>query len=168
MYVQTKRLELKPISADSVDLLVELFADEQVKQTYMVPDFKSREEAEKLAKRVQLLSEDASRNVAGIYLGEQLIGLFNQTDTCQDGIEVGYAFLPRFHNQGFATEALMGAISYFFTLGFQKVVAGAFEENAASIRVMVKSGMQKEERSDEVGYRGKSHRCVYYAARAAL
>ena len=38
MYIKTKRLVLKPMSAADVPVLAELLADEVVKRTYMVPD----------------------------------------------------------------------------------------------------------------------------------
>lgn len=162
MHIRTKRLELMPIGSADVEALTDLLTDELVKQTYMVPDFPTREEGRAMAQRIQALSLEPGRNVAGIYLGEQLIGLLNQTQVCGDSIELGYALLPRFHGCGYATEALTGAIDYFFRQGFREVKAGAFAENAASLRVMVKSGMTKLPQSDEVSYRGKLHRCVYY------
>lgn len=164
MYVKTKRLELKPMDADGVENLTQLLMDDVVKQTYMLPDFAGRQEARSMAQRIRAMSEDSGRYVAGIYLESQLIGLLNETEICGDCIEVGYAILPRFHNRGYGTEALTGAIGYFFGQGFAQVVAGAFEENAASIRVMEKSGMTKAARTDEVTYRGKTHRCIYYLA----
>ena len=117
MYIKTERLELKPIAPDSLDALVELLTDDVVKQTYMVPDFPNREEAEKLAHRLITLSEQEERHVAGIYYGDSLIGILNETESVDDRIEVGYAILPRYHNQGFCTEALQGAIGYFFAQG---------------------------------------------------
>ena len=33
------------------------------------------------------------------------------------------------------------------------------------IRVMEKSGMKREEKTDEIEYRGAVHRCVYYSIR---
>lgn len=163
MYIKTERLELKPISPESLDALVELLTDDAVKQTYMVPDFPDREKAEKLAQRLIILSEQENRHVAGIYYGDSLIGILNETESIDDRIEVGYALLPRYHNQGFCTEALRGAIGYFFAQGFNEVLTGAFEENIASIRVMIKSGMKKLDRRDEIGYRGRVRRCVYYS-----
>ena len=163
MYIKTERLELKPISPESLDALVELLTDDVVKQTYMVPDFPDREEAEKLAQRLITLSDQENRHVAGICYGDSLIGILNETESLDDRIEVGYAILPRYHNQGYCTEALRGTIGYFFANGFREVMAGAFEENSASIRVMVKSGMKKLDRRDEIEYRGKVHPCVYYS-----
>ena len=60
------------------------------------------------------------------------------------------------------TEALRSAVDALFSIGYREIICGAFEENAASIRVMVKAGMQKLDKSDEVEYRGITHRCVYY------
>ena len=165
MYIKTERLELKQIYPESLDMLADLVSDDIVKQTYMLPDFPSREEALNLARRLMDLSAQEERRVAGIYLGEDLIGILNQTDATQDSIELGYALLPKYHNQGYATEALRGAISYCFSIGFQEVIAGAFEENPASLRVMIKSGMKKIDHTDEISYRGKTHTCLYCAIR---
>ena len=162
MNIKTERLELRPINLDSLDALADLFSDELVKQTYMVPDFPTREDALKLAERIKNLSEDPDRYVAGIYLGHDLVGLLNETERKDQQIEVGYALLPQYHNQGYCTEALQGAMRFLFREGFHSVVAGAFEENPASIRVMVKSGMTKMDHQDTVDYRGKTHTCVYY------
>lgn len=161
MYVKTKRLELKSMAEADREALTELFTEPLVCQTYMVPEFAHRGEAEPLAERVILLSQNPGRNVAGIYRNGQLIGMLNQTDAFDDTVEVGYALLPRYWGQGYATEALTAAISAFFAQGFQEVLAGAFEENVASTRVMIKSGMTLIDRRDVVSYRGKDHLCVY-------
>lgn len=166
MYLQTKRLELKPFTVDSLDALTELLTDEMVKQTYMVPDFPDRQAALPLAQRLKALSEGERPLVLGIYRGEQLVGILNETDRTEEKIEVGYALLPRFHNQGYASEALRAVIAHLLDQGFRAVVAGAFVENEASIRVMIKSGMQKLAYTDETEYRGRVHPCVYYGAGA--
>lgn len=163
MYIKTDRLELKPIVQESLDDLAELLTDEQVKQTYMVPDFSARAEAEALARRLMDLSGKPERHVAGIYWGDALVGILNETESAADWIEVGYALLPRYHDRGFCTEALRGAIEWFFDRGYRQVLAGAFEENAASIRVMEKSGMTRLNRREEIAYRGRVHACVYYS-----
>ena len=63
----------------------------------------------------------------------------------------------------YGTEALRIAIGYCFDHGFREVMTGAFEENLASIRIMMKNGMQKLDRQDWIAYRGKTHMCVYYS-----
>lgn len=168
MYIKTERLVLQPIGVADLADLVELLTDDIVKKTYLLPDFSHPEAARKMAERVRDLSRDPSRHVAGIYLDGQLIGLLNETEIGGSTIEIGYALLPAYHNRGYCTEALTEAIGYFFAHGFSQVSAGAFEENIASIRVMEKSGMSKIDRWDEINYRGKTHRCVYYAAQKSL
>lgn len=158
-----KMVHLKPIAQVDLDILAELLTDDTVKQTYMLPDFASREEAVKLAQKLIGCSQEENLRTKGIYVGEQLAGILNQTEIMDDRIELGYAILPRFHNQGICTEAMRIAIGYCFAHGFREVVAGAFEENLASIRVMVKNGMGKLERYDKIDYRGKTYTCVYYA-----
>ena len=46
-------------------------------------------------------------------------------------------------------------------MGFRKVMAGFFEENTASRRVMEKSGMQLNDLVEEEEYRGIIHKCYY-------
>lgn len=164
MYIKTQRLELKPITPAAFKALVDLLTDATVGKTYMVPEFPDRAAAEPLAQRLMALSEDPGRIVAGVFLEDELIGLFNETEVNGSTIEVGYALLPQYYNRGYATEMLTGAIETLFARGFCRVVAGAFEENPASLRVMEKSGMQRLARRETVTYRRKDHGCVYYAA----
>ena len=89
--------------------------------------------------------------------------LVNDTDICGKTIEVGYALHPDYHGRGFATEALGAVIPYLFAEGFDQILAGAFETNTASTRVMEKSGMSRTKMTSEIEYRGKTHKCVYYS-----
>lgn len=163
MNIQTSRLTLKPIDQSDLDALVQLLTDDKVKQFYMLPDFAKREDAMTMAEKIRVLSQDPARYVAGIYHGAQLLGLFNETARENGQIEVGYALLPQFWGQGYATEALTAAIDFFLREGFQAVLAAAFSENEASMRVMVKSGMKRLDRQDALEYRGKIHRCIYFS-----
>lgn len=166
MYIVTERLELKAMSEGDIGALADLLMDDVVKQTYMVPDFPDREGAIAMAQRICGLSQEPLKYIAGIYLEGRLIGMLNKTDGDEQKVEVGYALLPQYYGRGYATEALTGAIGYFLSQGYQTVLAGAFEHNAASLRVMAKSGMQLQEYTDFVEYRGKKHRCIYYAVHA--
>ena len=46
------------------------------------------------------------------------------------------------------------------------VRCGAFPENTASIRVMEKAGMVREDFTEDIEYRGIMHHCVYYSIKA--
>ena len=102
-----------------------------------------------------------------IVLDGETIGLINDTEISERSIEVGYALLPCYHNQGLATEALRAMISHLFSVGFEEVTAGAFEENLASQRVMQKCGMKLTSKTDQIDYREKTHLCVYYTIKRA-
>ena len=162
MYVKTERLELKAIREESLDALVALATDEMVREFYMFPDFPDRAAAEAMARRLMKLSEGNDRIMVGIYLGEQFTGILNQVEVVDGTIELGYALLPRFQKRGICTEALTGAIGWCLENGFREVICGAFDGNAASFRVMQKSGMTLLDRTDEIDYRGKRHLCRYY------
>ena len=99
----------------------------------------------------------------GIYLDGRLIGLINDTKIDGKSIEMGYALHPEHHSRGYMSEAFSAMIDYLFSRGFDEVTAGAFEGNAASIRVMQKCGMVRLEKTDEIDYRGITHRCIYFS-----
>ena len=165
MRFKTKRLVIKPISLADKEAVLDLLTDETVGKTYMLPEYQSTEEAEPLFHRLVQLSQEESRYVAGVYLDGKFIGMMNDTEIKGTQIEMGYAYLPAFYDRGFATEAFKGAIDYLLSHGFETVLAGAFSENLASLRVMEKCGMTRQEYTDEIEYRGKTHTCLYYAAR---
>ena len=160
--IHTKRLTLKPMEDyDQADML-KILTDNQIKKTYMLPDFASRDDAGKLFERMMELSNTPGRYVAAISLEGNCIGMVNETGKNADKIEVGYAILPGFHGFGYATEMLRGCVLHLFGQGFREVIAAAFEENPASIRVMIKSGMTQMDLTEQIEYRGAIHRCVYY------
>lgn len=163
MWITTKRLELKPLADSDAPALKAIFTDEDVKKTYMIPDFKDENAFLKTFSHLKKLSLDENGHTAGIFLGEELIGLFHKVDINGDRVEVGYVIHPNYWNQGYATEALQAGIGYFFEKGFSEVYAGAFKTNLASIKVMEKAGMKKTNMKASVRYRGEMHPCVYYS-----
>ena len=163
MRITTKRLKLKPLSDSDALALKMIFTDEDVKRTYMIPDFEDENAFLKTFSHLKKLSMDENGHTAGIFLGEELIGFFHKVDIIGDRVEAGYVIHPRFWNQGYATEALKAGIGYFFEKGFSEIYAGAFKTNKASLKVMEKAGMKKTNRRASVEYRGKTYPCVYYS-----
>lgn len=161
--LRTERLELKPLSDADMTALKALLTNEEVAKTYMVPDFADEEAFLKTFYHLKKLSQDEHGYTFGIFLREELIGLFHKVEAIGERMEVGYAIHPRFQNRGYATEALKAGISYFFENGFSEVHAGAFRTNSASIKVMEKAGMKKTKMRASVSYRGKTYPCVYYS-----
>ena len=163
MQFKTPRLTVRPLCDSDKVKMLEMLYDEHIKRTYMIPDFKSPADAERLFDTFVRLSHAADRYVGGICLDDRLIGFINDTEIEKDRIELGYVIALEYQNKGFCTEALQGTVKYLFEQGFSEVICGAFEENAASIRVMQKCDMSILKKTDVIEYRGTSHRCVYYS-----
>lgn len=160
--IKTKRLTLKSMTESDAEAALDLLTNDIIKQTYMLPDFEQRSDALPLFHRIMTLSQDPARFVKGIYLNDYLIGSMNEVERIGDAVEIGYLLHPDHHNQGYMTEALAAAFPHLFRMGFREVICGAFEHNKASLRVMEKAGMKRIEKVDEIDYRGKTHRCIYF------
>ena len=163
MQFETQRLTIRPFAEGDKERMIEMLYDESIKKTYMIPDFESVGAAEKLFSAFSRLSLDESRYVGAVCLDGEIIGFMNDTEIEGDSVEMGYVISPSHQNKGFCTEALSGAIKYLIENGFSEVVCGAFEENAASLRVMQKCGMKLLQKTDVIEYRGEKHNCIYYS-----
>ena len=163
MNFDTNRLTIRPFCDGDKEKMLEMLYDESIKKTYMIPDFESVEAAEKLFSAFARLSLDEGRFVGAICLDGEIIGFMNDTEIDGDSVEMGYVISPKYQNKGFCTEAMSGVIGYLFEKGFLEVICGAFEENAASLRVMQKCGMKLLPKNDVIEYRGKKHNCIYYS-----
>lgn len=161
----TKDLHIHPFDEGDRQALGEILKDRRVAKTYMLPDFDSEAAVDRMFARFQELSLRDDRYVAGIFLGEELIGFMNDVEVKDGRIELGYVIAPTHWNKGYATQMLCGAVKDLFARGYGEVVAGAFVENPASIRVMVKSGMTKISFEEDIDYRGMSHHCLYYSVK---
>ena len=161
--IKTERLEIKPYRyADQVSM-IELLTNQEIKKSYMIPDFQTEEEASNMFKKLHTFSRNDKHFERGIYLNHQLIGFVNDVVIEEGVIELGYVINPEFHNKGYATEMLKAVISELFSKGFTQIVAGAFDNNSASIQVMLKCGMSKITKEDDINYHGVLHHCHYYA-----
>lgn len=101
--------------------------------------------------------------VRGICAEDRLVGFLNDVSMEGGSVELGYVVHPAYQGRGYATAALKAAIAELFRMGFREVVAGAFSDNAASLRVMQKAGMTLTDKTEEIEYRGARHRCVCYS-----
>lgn len=156
-------IELRCITDSDKELLIEMFKNKEIKQTYMLPDFEDDEGYIKLFEGFKNMSNSIRRYVRGIYLNETIIGFINEVEKDEESIEVGYVIDPKYKGNGYATDALEKTINYLFAKGYKEVICGAFDTNEASIRVMQKAGMKKKLKKDQIEYRGKVHNCVYYS-----
>lgn len=161
--IKTRRLSIKPYALEDADGLIALLIHPEITKTFMVPEFESIEQTESLAKKLIAFSreEDTRHLDCGIYLDGKIIGFVNDCGIEGEEIEIGYVIHPDYQGRGYATEAVQAILGELREMGFRKVTAGYFEENAASRRVMEKCGMQPTGMADEVEYRGERHICRY-------
>lgn len=161
--IQTLRLTLGEIRDCDFDDMMSVLKSEVVAATYRIPDLDTREAEIELFEYLRDISQREDRYLFGIFLDGKLIGLINDCEINDECIEMGYALHPDYHNQGYTTEAFSAVIKSLLSKGFTEIIAGAFEDNIASIRVMEKCGMKRTKMTAEIEYRGKTHKCVYYS-----
>ena len=166
--MKTERLCLKPISNSDMDDMIALFINDEIKKTYMLPDFASDNEKIQLFKKLKERAESTEHFVYGIYLRNRLIGYIHDVAVGEKEVEVGYVIHPDHKNNGYATEGLKAVMQEMFDSGYLIVKAGAFEENIASMRVMEKCGMVRMEEKETIEYRGALHQCIYYQKMCCL
>ena len=97
--LKTERLVLHSFTDSDIDYALSIFYNDEIKKTYMLPDFPSRENAVALFERLERLSMNPARFVYGIYLDETLIGFINDVEIDDHTIEIGYVIHPDHQNQ---------------------------------------------------------------------
>lgn len=158
----TQNLTLHAITEADNDNMIDLLMSDKINKSYLLPDYESREAAQKMAERFIEMCKSKDRFVYGIYLNDTLIGWINDCGIENGSIELGYVISPKHWNNGYATQALTASIEELKKRGYEKVICGHFEDNPASGRVMQKSGMHRIDRAEEIEYRGKVHKILYY------
>ena len=138
-----------------------MMQDPEITETFMVPEYPSKDGYYGLADKLIAFSgmENTTHLEYGVYLDGYMIGFVNDCGHDDNAIEVGYVIDPAFKGHGYATEAVRAVIGEFREMGFKKVIAGFFEGNIGSRKVMEKCGMHLNGHSDTEEYRGKMLRC---------
>ena len=156
--LETTRLSLRRLALSDVESLLGIFADPEAMRYY--PATKSRQQT------IDWINGNlASYATHGFGLWAVLqkstmefvgqCGLSMQRNVGGlDEVEIGYLFLRRHWNMGFATEAAIGCRDFGFTaLGRPRLVSLIDPRNAASRRVAQKVGMSLEKEIDRWGKR---------------
>ena len=82
---------------DQADML-KILTDNQIKKTYMLPDYDSEEQVINLFKRIQAYTEKEDRIDCGVYLEDKIIGFANTVEIKDKTIEIGYVIYPTYWN----------------------------------------------------------------------
>ena len=149
--IETERLNLRRLEAGDAAFILELLNDEFFLRHIGDKGVRTIEDAVRYILTIAV--ESYARHGFGLWLVELktsgtpagICGLVKR-DTLPDA-DIGYAFLPRFRANGYATEAAAAVLSYGLNaLGLKRLLAITQPENAGSIRVLEKIGLKLDHR----------------------
>ena len=144
--IETERIILRKFTLDDAEQAFKMSSDPAVMKYIIGERFESADQVREMIKK----------NVFGDYekygFGRLAITLkpsnkfigFTGLKYNEDfkEVDIGYRLIKEYWGKGIATEASLSALNYGFEkLGLKRIVALAFEENIASIKVMEKLGM---------------------------
>ena len=144
--LQTERLNLRRMSLDDAEFIVELLNDSSFLRFIGDKGVRTTEDA-----RQYMLTgpmDSYERHGFGLWLVELkgsrtpigICGLLKR-DTLSD-VDIGFALLPQYRSKGYAFESAAAVMSYGKNvLGLRRIVAITDEDNVGSIRVLERIGM---------------------------
>ena len=149
--LRTDRLELRPVRDADVDRIL------QYRNLPEVTRWLLRTEVDPAAFRAawQRAAADPDDHSMAVTLDGVVIGTVSLDVT--DGMgqpgmpprteaQLGYIFDPAHSGRGYATEAVAAMVAYAFErLELRRITAGCFADNHASVRILEKIGMRREQ-----------------------
>jgi RimJ/RimL family protein N-acetyltransferase len=149
--IRTDRLELRPFAATDHDAFAAMRGRDDVARYLLRPAYTPEEASAALVRAIASRALDdegdvldlvVERRADGEFLGDVLL----IWRSAEHGIaELGAAFHPDHHGQGYAAEAASAVLRLAFEeLGFHRVVGRCHPDNAASRRLMERIGMRRE------------------------
>ena len=106
----TERLLLRLLNEEDRQEMVGILCNDEIKKTYMIPDFSEPKQAEALFEKIMNSGRSDGHFVYGIFWHDQLIGFVNDCEIHDSTIEIGYVIAPPYQGKGFATEAVQCCI----------------------------------------------------------
>lgn len=150
-YLVTERLELRPVNDKDVDRILEYRNLPEVNRWLI------RTEVDPVSFRAALrhAAEDPDDHSVAVILDGAVIGtvwLEVVDGIGQPGMpprteaRLGYIFDPAYGGHGYATEAVTAMMAHAFDrLSIRRITAGCFADNLASVRILEKVGMRREQ-----------------------
>lgn len=148
---RTERLELRPVRDEDIDRILEYRNLPEVTRWLL------RTDVEPAAFRAawQRAAEDPDNHGMAVTLDNLVIGTVSLDVVDGSGqlgmptrteAELGYIFDPAYGGNGYATEAVTAMVAYSFDqLGVRRITAGCYADNLASVRILEKIGMRREQ-----------------------
>lgn len=147
--IETERLRLRRLTADDADFMLRVLNEPSFIENIGDRGVRTAEDARAYILRGPVASYE--RFGFGLYMvelkgsgaGVGICGLLKR-DALGD-VDLGYALLPEFWSQGYASEAAAGVLAYARgALGLGRVVAVVSPGNGASIRLLERLGFRYE------------------------
>ena len=149
--LHTERLRLRPVRDEDIDRILEYRNLPEV--TRWLLNTKVTPVSFRAAWRRAADDPDdhsAAVTLNGLVIGTVSLDVFDGMG--QPGMpqrteaRLGYTFDPAHGGHGYATEAVSAMVAYAFNgLGLRRITAGCFADNVASVRVLEKVGMRREQ-----------------------
>ncbi len=153
--IETERLRVRLFREDDWQAVHAYTSDPSV-MTYVPEGVMTEEQTKQFI--TESMTEDARTYAVDLLAEDRLIGHVGFHPWFAPRIyEIGWVFHPRYHGQGYATEAAAALLRYGFeTLLVHRVIATCQTENVPSYRVMEKLGMQREAHFRKCFYRDET------------
>jgi [ribosomal protein S5]-alanine N-acetyltransferase len=144
--MKTERLTLRELAEGDERFILELLNEPDFLRN--IGDRGVRDEAAAARYIADGPRASYARNGFGLYCvtrNDEPIGICGllKRDTLAD-VDIGFAFLERFRGDGYALEAATAVMGQAIDRGLPRVVAITVDDNASSIRLLEKLGMQFE------------------------
>ncbi len=148
--IETKRLILRLMNENDIDDMLRIFTDKNVLKSFDLQSF-SREQMKKWVDRNLDHQDKYGYGLFSVILksNQEIIGDCGLEHTEFEGkpcVELGYDFLSKYWNQGYATEAAKAVKEYAiaeFNIDSKSLCSFIRKNNKASQRVSEKIGMQR-------------------------
>ena len=149
--LRTERLKLRPVSEEDLDPILAFRNLPEVNRWLI----RTAVDPEAFKAEWRRTSEDPDDHTVAVLLGDVVIGIvfLEVADGMgQPGMparteaQLGYIFDPAYGGQGYATEAVTAVVAHAFgQLGVRRMTAGCFADHLASVRILEKIGMRREQ-----------------------
>lgn len=149
--LRTDRLELRPVRDEDVDRILEYRNLPEVNRWLISTEV---DPASFRAACRQASEDPYDHSVAavldGVVIGtvslEVIDGMGQPGMKERTEAQLGYTFDPAYAGHGYASEAAIAMVAYAFDqLGVRRITAGCFADNLASVRILEKIGMRREQ-----------------------
>jgi RimJ/RimL family protein N-acetyltransferase len=147
--IETERLTLRKLTIDDAAFMLGLLNQPSFIQFIGDRGVRTLEDARNIIQTRYMAAYE--RLGFGIYLTQLkesqtpigICGLVKRNGL--DDVDIGYAFLPQYWSQGYASESASAVLAYARnTLGIRRILGITMPDNIGSIRVLEKAGLKFE------------------------